>query len=297
MLWFALLCTGIPAIALPDVLVLACDRRTELDTALFALSRAHLASLASVTVSIDCIVDDSFHRMINKHRHAFRTLSVQLSYQHHVKPDAWKDERVARHWISAVTRQFELGASRVLYIEEDHVVMPDIFLAAQRLGQACQNCFAVNLACHKPCDGRLTLDPDSVGLGGVGNIAVVYYRKQWIAFVKHRASAFCRMRGNWDNNLKTFRLPMLQVYKPRAYHLHDCVSARTKRLEFGGKYCGKRRELYRHFAREWARTGRSLGNLTWQTPLAIARAKTAPAPQKMRDMCMRAAYTYMKHEL
>ena len=297
MLLFAFLCSGVQAFVLPHVLVLACDRRVELDTALFALSKAYLASLASVTVSVDCIVDSSFYTMIHKYRQDFRTLSVQSSYQQHIEPDAWRDERVARHWISAVTRQFEDGANRVLYLEEDHVVMPDIFIAAHRFDRACEKCFAVNLACHKPCDGKFTLSPHSVGLGSVGNIAVLYHRKQWLEFVKYKAPDFCTMRGNWDINLAFFNLPMLQVYKPRAYHLHDCVSARRKRLEFGGKFCNKRRELYRSFANEWGQTTTSFSNVTWQSPHVVTRGRNAPAPKKMRDMCMRAAYTFIKHEL
>jgi len=271
------------------VLILACDRHDELDMSLYALGEAHLARSAHVVVSVDCIVPWKFYDMIRSHSSRFNTLKIQSSYQQHVEPDAWKDERVARHWISAISRMFYDGAERVLYLEEDHVAMPDIFLAANRFDNACPSCFAVNLACHKPCGGMYTTDQASAGIGVIGNIAVVYYKSKWLDFIRRR-HRFCSVRGDWDYNLKwLYQYRCLQVYKPRAYHLHDCRSARTKRLEFNGKYCNKRRELYMQFRTEWSSTPSGVPRINMQRQVSEGIGQTATAPDRMRERCLEAA--------
>ena len=110
------------------VLILACNRQKELDYALESWSEVRGVDKIPVVVSIDCNPGVSIDIAAWQAR-GLQQLSVISSFQRHVvETGAQKmrtDERVTRHWLSAVSRalaQYE----HVLYAEEDHVVMPSI---------------------------------------------------------------------------------------------------------------------------------------------------------------------------
>ena len=274
-----------PLYEMPHVLILACNRKEELDTALYALSQAHLAHAADVTVSVDCPDGPDS----SQYSQSFHSIRFVDSYQRYVPFDAWKDERVARHWLSAITRVFREGHARVLYLEEDHVVMPDIFYAANRF-QRPDSCSTLNLACHKPCNGRYTGDAAVAGKGLVENIAIVHYSHTWAAFIhSDELVRFCSARGDWDINLHNLGIaPSYQVYKPRAYHLPSCTSSRTGKVKFGGRYCGNRAMQYRGFLDEWRRTTSIVQRVIEVPSQAWSPKYTAAAPPAMKRRCLEA---------
>jgi hypothetical protein len=282
------------------VLILACNRREELEAALYALSRVERAHLCNITISVDC-AGSSLDGVADAYSSTFLAIQVVDSYQRSAPPDAWTDERVSRHWVSALSRLFADGHRRVLYLEEDHVVMPDIVTAERKFDGSCgEDCFAMNLACHAPCSGKYTHDAAVVGWSEPGNIAVVYYREKWALLLEH-IDTFCSYRGDWDHNLRKIGalgiVPWknVQLYKPRAYHLHDCVSARTSKRHFDGKYCGKRRQLYDAFLSDWHQGGASLLRPKWvDSYTKPAYGVLTPAPSEMKRMCLRAYESAME---
>lgn len=279
------------------VVILACNRRIELNMSMFALTQVYEKHLLNITVSLDCA--ESFLNIFPVYRHEFGALQVVDSYQRHVAVDDWRDERVARHWLSAITRMFESAPNieHVLYMEEDHVVMPDIYVAANKYKNTCKDCFAINLACHKPCYGRFSRSPHAIGKAGIANIGVLYIRKQWLQFLKSKAlSLFCSLRGDWDINMKGVTskelIPKynLQLLKPRVYHLHDCVSARTGKT-WKKSWCGVkgRERIYREFVDDWQKYAPPSNK---STPFVYVEKGTLnpKAPPLMEKRCLEAVH-------
>lgn len=236
------------------VLILACNRQKELDYALESWSEVRGIHKIPVIVSIDCNPGVSIDIAAWQAR-GLQQLSVNSSFQRHVvETGAQKvrtDERVTRHWLSAVSRalaQYE----HVLYAEEDHVVMPSILQDVGPLleaGKECTDCFAVQLGCHGDCWGMAIKDERAVGKMEQGNMGVVYSRDQWEAFGRD-IHEYCSMYGIWDVNLHTFlqerqRRYALTYLSTRIAHLPTCQSARTG--QFFDQNCRKQSQFLKKF--------------------------------------------------
>lgn len=236
--------TGTPAVeparGAPDVaiLMLACNRLEETTFALSAWSQvrgiAHLPFYVSMDCSPGIALDEDAWRaqglslhVVSSHQRFAAEVGAQA---------ARRDERVTRHWLSAVTRVLSLH-DFVLYAEDDHVVLPEIVLdmfALLALGQqTCADCFAVQLGCHGDCWGAATSDASRVGLMEPGNMGVVYSRDKWRWFSAHIAE-FCRPYGGWDVNLHLFLEAQptfkyaLTLLKTRISEMPSCRSSRTR---------------------------------------------------------------------
>ena len=263
----------------PPLLILACNRLDELRASLFSISRARLSHKVDVYLSLDCPIPIENNISINLY--PFRSFSVLNSYQRFSPKNPWTDERVARHWLSAINTMLEHHES-VIYLEEDHVVMPDFFEAAlYHIERRCPGCFEVNLGCHPPCQP------------GIGNIAVVYFKNSWDNFVG-QLNIWCSWRGDWDHNLRRFiyqgfsSFPYIyQAFPSHARHLHDCVSARTGRKHFQGKHCGfqKRLDLYESFVEEWAKSPQISSKISHAGSMEKFPLNHFDAPNEMKKMC------------
>ena len=258
------------------VLVLACNRTAELKVALTALAAADGAEDVEVVVSVDCPAPP----IASEAGDAFASFDVVAS--------VGTAGNAARHWLGALTRAFRAyDAERILLVEEDHVVMPDIFTAAA-LFQPCKSCFATNLAHHHGVLGT----ERAWGLGGIGNIGVVYYRDRWERFLRQGLDRFCSLRGDWDHAMQRLRLESrwgvepdtLQVYKPRAYHLKTCFSAREKKRKTA--LCGDRKREYAQFLQEW--NSSNIGRRGLSTLLSPWPMPAVPAPKAMQELCLNA---------
>lgn len=269
------------------VLLLACNRTTEVQMALNALSAAVGSEEVDVIVSVDC------PRGLNVPRpDAFRSLAVVQSYQMSTfNHPEWKDERVARHWLSAIDSAFKsLNVDRLLVVEDDHVVMPDIFLAAD-LFYPCPSCFAVNLGHHQSQDTH----PNTAGLGVIGNIGVVYYKDRWERFISTGLDRFCSIRGDWDFALQHLQSDgviephTVQVSKTRAYHLTTCFSTRTGERRKCNNTLQSREQEYNKYLKRWNTTGIATG-IDFSKRYLNQPVRSVLAPREMKELCLQAVH-------
>jgi len=224
-----------PDRAAPDVaiLMLACIPMQETTFALSLWGQVRGIARVPFYVSVDCspgiALDD------DEWRARGLRMRVLSSHQRADANAARRDERVTRHWLHAVTRVLSRH-EHVLYVEDDHVVLPEILgdaFALLALGQrTCPYCFAVQLGCHGDCWGAATADAGLVGLMEPGNMGVVYSRDKWRWFTAQIAE-FCRPYGIWDVNLHLFLEAQsefkyaLTFLKTRIYAMPTCRSSRT----------------------------------------------------------------------
>jgi len=286
---------GLPSVratAAPDVaiLMLACNRMQETTFALSSWSKVHGVARLPFYVSIDCspgitLDEDAWGSLGLR----LRVLSSHQRFAAEVGEQALRrDERVTRHWLHAVTRVLSVHEF-VLYVEDDHVVLPEILLdmsALLALGQrTCPNCFAVQLGCHGDCWGAATTDASLVGLMEPGNMGVVYSRDRWRWFAA-RIAEFCRPYGVWDVNLHRFLETQsefkyaLTLLKTRIAAMPTCRSSRT-RMRADCDWAPVRAGI-----QAFLRTAVPAANATAR-PLAATALRvfphTAPAPQADAD--------------
>ena len=222
------------------ILILCSYRTTHVDFALHTWSQVHDLQFP-IFLSVDRLsAMPAMQKLVDKWTHNFTVpITLQQSYQAHVKPDYYLDERVARHWISSITRLFiRRGYDYVWYFEEDHIVAPSIVQSGlQLIRQAhsvCNSCFAFYLGCHRNCYNMTRADtsPMDVMRMGAGNMGVIYILNQWRTLLK-RKKEFCKLQGNWDINLNyMMRSRLVQPHgltllHRRVEHLTDTESART----------------------------------------------------------------------
>ena len=220
------------------VLILACNRQTALDYALLSLSMAHYSKQTSVYVSIDCMPGVQVDT--EKMEVFFKTITIWNSKQRFKKEKgemAWrKDERVARHWIEAVTKVLEIH-THVLYMEEDHIVHPSILRDAFTLlayqEENCSTCFSVQMGCHADCWGMKSKDSRHIVRMEPGNMGVIYSREKWKWFLKYHLKDLCTYYGSWDVLMHhvLFKsnqfMHSLTYLNPRVLHHNLCTSDRT----------------------------------------------------------------------
>jgi len=272
-----------PAPRHPPILILACDREEELAVSLHSIEKMKDSDEADVVVSFDCHMPNRSH-LYNRYRSSFRSLRFVDSYQLNFQRDAWTDERVARHWVSAITRVLSVHP-QVVYLEEDHVVMPDFIEAVDHYKkQNCSACFEVDIGCHLPCKSELS------------NMGVIYFQHTWMEFLENGFEGWCSRRGDWDHNLRKYteeaRMGSYRTDRTHVKHLHDCVSARTKRLHKNGVYCGKdrRMQLYREFLEEWEKDReKPFGG---ELVMSHKTVNNPGAPARMKEMCLGSIGSY-----
>lgn len=244
---------------------------------LYSMEKMKDSDEADVVVSFDCHMPNRSH-LYNRYRSSFRSLRFVDSYQINFQRDAWTDERVARHWVSAITRVLSVHP-RVVYLEEDHVVMPDFIEAVDHYkNENCSACFEVDIGCHPPCKSELS------------NMGVIYFQHTWMEFLENGFERWCSRRGDWDHNLRKYteevKMGAYRADRTHVKHLHDCVSARTKRLHKKGVYCGKdrRMQLYREFLEEWEKDKeKPFGG---EIVTSHKTVNNPGAPARMKEMCL-----------
>lgn len=223
------------------VIVLACNRPETLDLALETWANVDGIATTPITVSTDCrheqteiVVQKWQASSALKHLrlvHSFQADIIETGAQ-----QSMTDERVTRHWLSAVNRIFANGAEHVIYAEDDHIVTPDFLKSALRIIAAkdslCPACFSINMGCRGDCWGRKSSDPLAVIRMESGNTGVIYERAKWKGFIA-QIDTYCNMLGIWDINLHIMGAlgkvsPLALTYlASRIHHLTTCYSSRT----------------------------------------------------------------------
>jgi hypothetical protein len=220
------------------VLLLACRRAREMNETLGSL---HAAGVRDIVVSLDCESPET-DELIAAWRLRNPCLEARSSHQrfHRETGDGARmtDERVSRHWLNAVSSTFarDPGLDFVVYLEDDHVVAPGFWNAAEWIvhyGESlCPDCFSYNLGCHGDCWGYRTTDHGSVIRMESGNMGVVYKRATFARFLS-KAAAFCDMLGSWDINVHAMQSmglvehSTLTLLDSEVVHLPTCTSSRT----------------------------------------------------------------------
>jgi len=254
--------------------------------ALRAALKSWMAAGISPTVSIDC----QGQQVPNVVRDL--GLNMRWSHQVHVPPDG-SDERVARHWLNAVSATFKRPECEwVVYAEDDHVVAPtfykDLWALISYYKSENMDVFALNMGCHGDCWGMRSLDPGAVGRMEPGNMGVVYIRPQWQAFMG-KLSVFCALLGSWDVNMHVLgaqgHLPQhaLTYLRPRIVQIRACMSSRTGERVHGP--CDDREQSERalHELGHWDLPGllHDVG------PVPYMLQQSAPtAPARLQRLCM-----------
>jgi len=238
------------------ILLLTCNRPETLSLALESWAAVRSIQGVPFTVSRDCR-DNESEAILRRFRQGGGNLShiaVVDSFQIDTKEEGAQklltDERVSRHWLSAMNAMFarhgaagggEAQPDHVIYVEDDQVVSPDFLEAARVLISAasslCADCFSLNMGCRGDCWGALSSDPLDVIRMESGNTGTIFSRRQWARAFGNESSqvgeAFCDMRGIWDENVHKLaslgRIPeyALTYLKPRIQHLTTCRSSRT----------------------------------------------------------------------
>lgn len=233
------------------ILILACNRQNELEFALESWVQVDGIGDVPVRISVDCMPGVNINVSAWRAR-GLGKLEVVSSFQIDVNESgdqkARTDERVNRHWLSAVGRTLALY-DHVLYTEEDHIVKYSILHdvdALLKVQKKCSDCFAVQLGCHDDCWGMATENRHAAAKMEPGNMGVVYSREQWAVLGK-RIEEYCHIYGIWDINLHTFlhndvRKYALTFLSSRIAHLPTCRSART--TEHFDQNCDKQRGFF-----------------------------------------------------
>ena len=217
------------------VLILACNRPRELNESLRTWSTVSYP----ISVSLDCVHQET-HQLAKEWKKSMPNLEVKPSFQFfhkEVGEQAKKtDERVTRHWLSAITKLFvKKQCTYVIFAEEDHIIAPNFQLSVENIIPAfisCPTCWSINMGCHKDCWGMRSSSPFDVCRMESGNMGVIYSKKIFLEFLDH-IDIYCDMLGDWDINLGSMatlgyiRPHSLTYLLPRIHHLTTCRSSRT----------------------------------------------------------------------
>ena len=280
-----------------SIVILACNRPLELESALTTWAAVWGIAQTPVTVSMDCRHNETLAVVQRwQARPALSHLRLVFSSQVDVV-EKNSDERVTRHWLQAVNRCFQKDdVAHVIYAEDDQVVTPDILTSAVRLIAAkpvlCPECFSLNLGCRGNCWGRRSTNSAAVIRMESGNTGVVYSRLEWEKFIA-QADTYCDMLGIWDVNVHIMGAmrkisPLSLTYAmPRVHHLSTCFSSRTQRTMRSPAACDHRNEVARFLSAAAASAGahgglRDLGRASFVRP----PARYPRAPTLTRRRCL-----------
>ena len=219
------------------VLILACNRPDALHEALTTWSEVAYP----ITVSMDSMHMKTYE-VAKQWQKKMPNLEVVMSFQAYLTETGEQakktDERITRHWISAITRLFyQKNCEYVVYAEDDHVIGKNFEMSLQTLIPAlngCTECFSANMGCHGNCWGMRSMFPHDVARMETGNVGGVYWKRHFIQFLEH-IDIFCDILGTWDVNLNIMQIMQaippysLTYLLPRIHHLSTCYSSRTKR--------------------------------------------------------------------
>ena len=162
------------------------------------------------------------------------------------------DERLTRHWLSALSRMFlKPTCDYVIYAEDDQVVSSDFMEAAysmiHSLDALCPTCWSINMGCRGNCWGAIEEHPSAVIRMESGNTGVIFTKSGFQTLLKN-VDTFCDMLGVWDNNVHTMaargliKPHALTYLHKRIHHLTTCVSSRTKAV-FRDRTCNWTAEI------------------------------------------------------
>jgi len=187
------------------VSLMACARPSALNLSLFSIHQAQSrrSETVPIFVTMDCGRREAMIEVVEWWSGVLRGLNYEWYVEaNETKEEAFKDERVARHWYWSVQRLFRMGFEYVVHLEDDHVVAGTFFVDLVRLLEWAPNATCYNMGCGGDCWGSASGEAGHVTWMEAGNMGVVYSRKFWGVMgsdnVKRR---FCGMRGNWDINV------------------------------------------------------------------------------------------------
>lgn len=218
------------------VSLMACARPGALNLSLFSIHQAQSrrSETVPIFVTMDCGRREAMIEVVEWWSGVLRGLNYEWYVEaNETNEEAFKDERVARHWYWSVQRLFRMGFEYVVHLEDDHVVAGTFFLDLVRLLDWAPIAMCYNMGCGGDCWGSASSEAGHVTWMEAGNMGVVYSRKFWDVMgsdkVKHR---FCGMRGNWDINVHVLQsegvlgVPCATYARSRVGHMVG-VSARS----------------------------------------------------------------------